>query len=420
MQQWTERALDYLTSVPYRIRSLLRLALIGLVAMLASVSDIEHWLPGLFNAILVAYGVVAVMLLAVVLRGPIYPWYGRVAIAIDVVFVVVLCIVSGAATVWLLPVFFLLPISAVYLESPFATAALTVTTAVGYLLAWFVYAVRDNAVDLPPVVYVRVGCLLWMAAALTGLSYAIKQRTARVENLLEVRRRLAAEVVEADERNNRSLSEQIHDGPLQNLLAARLDLEDLRVSPDPEVIDRIDAVLRDSVRELRAIVTTLHPAVLAHVGLTAGIHELIRTQENRGGIAVDAHLEEMGRPEHQAMLYRAVRELIVNAQRHSGASRMRVALHRTGHTVVLSVTDNGVGFDPDVLQRRVAEGHIGLASLMVGVDALEGSVDINTAPGAGTTVTVTLPNRPAAGTVPCAGADTAPAAGTDAVGNTAL
>ena len=91
------------------------------------------------------------------------------------------------------------------------------------------------------------------------------------------------------------------------------------------------------------------------------------------------------------MVYRAARELLANAQRHSGAATISVALHRGADDVALSVTDDGVGFDPTILARRVAEGHIGLSSLVVGVEATGGSVEFGKRRGGGSVVTVTVP-----------------------------
>jgi two-component system NarL family sensor kinase len=97
------------------------------------------------------------------------------------------------------------------------------------------------------------------------------------------------------------------------------------------------------------------------------------------------------------MLYRAARELLVNAAKHARAERIRVRLRREAgaDTVTLLVADDGIGFDPDLLADRVAEGHIGLASLVAGIEALGGSVLLDTAPGAGTAVTVALPGSTA-------------------------
>ena len=391
-----ERLMDFLTTEPLRIRSFLRLALIVLIALLVDMTHTAHWLSNVFVAIMSLYAVAAVVWLVVVLNvEPPKRWFPWASTATDVVFVMALCIVSGGATVWLLPIFFLLPISVVFLDSPLITAALTVTAAVGYLVAWFIYAVRDQMMEIPPVVYVQVGCLLWLAAALTGLSFTLKRRATRVQTLLEVRRRLVSEAMQADERHSRELSEQLHDGPLQNLLAARLDLEDLRANPTEEGFDRLDATLRESAAALRTTVSSLHPQVLDQVGLSAAVGDLVMKFEQRWNIPVQADIDDVGQPGCRAMMFRAARELLANVAKHSRARVVHLTLSRTGDVVRLQVADDGTGFDPEVLARRVAEGHIGLASLVVGIEAMGGSVELDTAPGSGTSVTVSLSDEPA-------------------------
>ena len=392
----TERMLDFLTSEPLRIRSFLRLALIVLIAGLVSLTHTEHWLDDVFVVIMSTYALAAmVWMIAVLNVSPPPRWFAWASTITDVVFVFVLCLVSGGGTVWLLPIFFLLPISVVFLDSPLLTAALTLTGAAGYLLAWFVYAVRDEMVQIPPVVYVQVGCLLWLAAALTALSFSLKRRAAREQTLLEVRRRLVSEAMRADERHSRELSEQLHDGPLQNLLAARLDLEDLRANPTDEGFDRLDATLRESAASLRTTVSTLHPQVLDQVGLSAAVGDLVARFEQRWGAEVDLNVDDVGQPGCRAMIFRAARELLANVAKHAQARVIHLDLHRTGDVVTLRVADDGTGFDPEVLARRVAEGHIGLASLVVGIGAMGGSVELDTAPGSGTSVTVSMTDEPA-------------------------
>lgn len=391
MRAQAARTLDFLTGETLPIRSLLRLALIGLIVLLVSVSHVAHWLDAAFVALLVAYGVATVAWLVFLLRHPFRGWYGWAATVVDVLFVVALCIVSGGATVWLLPVFFLLPIPVVFLDNPLVTAALGLAAAFGYLGVWFVYAVRDARVSIPGVVYAQFGALLWLAVALTGLAYTLRRRAARVEGLLEVRRRLVSEVLQADARNSRLLSEQLHDGPLQNLLAARFDLNALRTNPTAANVDRVEAALMESAAALRLAVSTLHPQVIDQAGLTAALRQLIATHEQRWEIPIDADLDEVGRPAGQDLLYRAARELLNNAVKHARATRLRVCLRRDDDAVTLTVADDGVGFDPDVLAERVAHGHIGLASLMDGFEAMGGSVQLDTGPAAGTAVTVTLP-----------------------------
>lgn len=395
MKRLTGRLLDFLTSEPLRIRSILRLVLIALIALLVHFTKVQHRNDALFHALLVAYAVGAAAWLIFVLNKPARRWFGWASTFADVVIVLTLCIASGPATISLYPIFFLLPISVAFLDSPVITGLLGLSASFGYLLAWAAYATQEQkmGMTIPALVYVQVGCLLWFTAAITALSFTLARRRARVLGLLDVRRQLVAEAMRADERNSRTLSEQLHDGPLQNLLAARLDLDELRDNPSPEGFDRLDAALRETVTGLRNTVATLHPQVLAQLGLTAAVRDLAQRYEQRWGTPVRVDLEEVGRPESQALIHRAARELLSNAHKHSRATSLDVKLYRRPGGTVLQVSDDGVGFDPAILARRVSEGHIGLASLVVAVESAGGSTEFSEPPGGGTLVTVTLPDE---------------------------
>jgi two-component system NarL family sensor kinase len=389
------RTLDFLTSEPLRIRSTLRLVLIVLIALLVENTRVEHRNEAVFKTVLASYAIGSVLWLIFILIRPSRPWYPWVSTFADVAVVIALCIASGPATISLFPIFFLLPISVAFLDSPLLTGVLGLSASFGYLLAWAAYATQEQkmGMTIPAVVYVQVGCLLWLTAATTALSFTLARRRARVLGLLDVRRRLIAETMRADERNNRELSEQLHDGPLQNLLAARLDLDELRENSTPEVYDRLDAALRETVTELRATVATLHPQVLTQLGLTAAIRDLAQRYEQRWGTPVNADLDEVGHPAAQALIHRAARELLSNAHKHSRATNLEVSLHSRSGSTVLQVADDGIGFDPAILARRVSEGHIGLASLVVAVEATGGAMDFAERPGGGTLVTVTVPDE---------------------------
>ena len=395
MRKLFGRALDFLTSEPLRIRSFLRLVLIALIALLVYHSNVAHRFEGVFNTVLIAYAVAAVGWLIFVLRRPARWWFGWASTFADVAVVIALCIASGPATVSLYPIFFLLPISVAFLDSPVITGVLGLSASLGYLLVWAVYATQDQKMGdhIPALVYVQVGCLLWLTAAITALSFTLARRRARVLMLLDVRRRLLAETMRADERNNRELSEQLHDGPLQNLLAARLDLDELREHPSQEGFDRLDRALTDTVTALRSTVSTLHPQVLVQVGLSAAVRDVAERYEQRWGTTVHADIAEVGRPEAQTLIYLAARELLTNAHNHSHATQLGIALDRRNGGTSLRVTDNGMGFDPEILALRVTEGHIGLASLIVAVEAAGGSVDFGEHQGGGTVVTVTVPDE---------------------------
>ncbi|MFY9917336.1 MAG: sensor histidine kinase [Mycobacterium sp.] len=386
---------DYLATEPVRVSAILRLPLIGLIAVLVWIWEVDHWLPELYAVILGVYAVAAVLWLIAVFRGPVPRWADWASTIVDLLVIVALCLVSGGATSALLPVFFLLPISVAFGDRPALTAIFGIVTAVGYLAVWIFYSKRDDRIGLPNIVYTHFGFLLWLAVATTALCFVLARRALRVKALQEVRRQLVSEAMQADERRNREVAEHLHDGPLQTLLAARLELDEARErNPDP-ALDMVYEALQETATGLRSTVTELHPQVLAQLGLTPALREMVKQFQARTQIAVDADLEEVGKPESQQLLHRAARELLTNVGKHAGARSVHIGLKRKGNRLTLTITDDGRGFDPDVVGQSVADGHIGLGSLLARFDAMGGAMDIDSQAGGGTRVTVTSPPEPA-------------------------
>jgi two-component system NarL family sensor kinase len=388
------RLIDYFATEPVRVSAILRLPLIGLIAVLVWIWEVDHWLPELYAVILGVYAVAAVLWLIAVVRGPVPRWADWASTIVDLLVIVALCLVSGGATSALLPVFFLLPISVAFGDRPALTAIFGIITAVGYLAVWIFYSKRDDRIGLPNIVYTHFGFLLWLAVATTALCFVLARRAVRVKALQDVRRQLVSEAMQADERRNREVAEHLHDGPLQTLLAARLELDEARErNPDP-ALDMVYEALQETATGLRSTVTELHPQVLAQLGLTPALREMVKQFETRTQITVDADLEEVGKPESAQLLHRAARELLTNVGRHAGAATVRVRLERKGNRLKLTIADDGRGFDPAVVGQSVADGHIGLGSLLARFDAMGGAMDIDSRLGGGTAVTVTSPPEP--------------------------
>lgn len=386
---------DYLAAEPVRVSAVLRLPLVALIAMLVWIWEVDHWLPELYAVIIGLYAVAAVVWLVAVIRGPVPRWADWASTGVDLLVVLVLCVVSGGATAALLPVFFLVPISVAFQDRPGLTAIIGSVSAVGYLTVWIVYSKRDDKMGLPDIVYTHFGFIMWLAVAMTALSFVLTRRAQRLRALQEVRVQLVSEAMQSDERYHREVAEHLHDGPLQTLLAARLELDEARErNPDP-ALDMVYAALQETATGLRSTVTQLHPQVLAQLGLTAGVRELLRQFQSRyDDIEVVAELEEVDKPQSQSLLYRAARELLTNIGKHAHATTVQVGLIRRGDRVVLSIADDGSGFDPAIVGKSLAEGHIGLGSLVARFDAMGGSLRIDSAPGSGTTVTATSPPEP--------------------------
>ena len=295
---------EYFAAGPVRVSAILRLPLIGLIAVLVWIWEVDHWLPGLYAVILGVYAVAAVLWLVAVLRGPVLRWTDWASTAVDVLVIITLCLVSGGATAALLPVFFLLPILVAFHDRPVLTAVIGTVTAVGYLAVWIFYSERDDKVGLPNMVHTHFGFLLWLAVATTALCYVLARRSVRVKALQDVRRQLVSEAMQSDERHNREVAEHLHDGPLQTLLAARLELDE---SGNVVPIPRWTWSMRRCRRPQRVCAQRSPNYILrfSQLGLMSAVRDLLRQFETRTDLKVEAELDDVGKPESQSLLYRA-------------------------------------------------------------------------------------------------------------------
>ena len=136
--------------------------------------------------------------------------------------------------------------------------------------------------------------------------------------------------------------------------------------------------------------------MLAQLGFTSAARELLRQFESRTDLTVAADLKHVGKPESQALLYRAACELLTNIAKYAKATTVRVGLARKGDRIVMTIDDDGTGFDPAIVAHYVADRHIGLGSLLARFDAM----DIDSRVGYGTTVRVTSPPEPSSSSTP--------------------
>ena len=167
---------------------------------------------------------------------------------------------------------------------------------------------------------------------------------------------------------------------------------------DPATIrvtaQRVDAIIQDALAASRSLTVELCPPVLHQSGLVAALSWLaVRTEETQHfRLHVRATNDaEPSSPEVRAFLFDAVREVLLNAIKHSGVREASVAMIRTKHDrCVIVVEDKGRGFDPASV-RPGTSGGFGLFSIQQRLLHLGGSLDIESAPGRGTKATLTIP-----------------------------
>jgi len=249
--------------------------------------------------------------------------------------------------------------------------------------------------------------------ALTGtLEHRVAERALEAEQRAAQLRALASELAQTEERERRVLAQILHDQLQQLLVAARLKVEILRQGVQDEalaqVVHDLDQLVRQSIAESRSLTLELSPAALYQGGLAVGLEWLGRQLEEKYGLFVEVHASDDANPPDEATrvsLFQAVRELLFNVVKHARVDRAVVRLRRADpRTIQVEVSDNGCGCDPSGLDSRAtAHGSFGLFSVCERLRLLDGRLEVQTAPGQGMRVVITVP------TVPPAVADEPPA-----------
>ena len=121
----------------------------------------------------------------------------------------------------------------------------------------------------------------------------------------------------------RRLAESLHDEAMQNLLAARQDLESLVAPAD---IARARGALDATIDQLREAIFGLHPAVLERVGLAAAVEAVAERHARRVGFQTHVNVEPSAASDRDVLVFTVCRELLANAAAHSGASIVSVAV----------------------------------------------------------------------------------------------
>jgi signal transduction histidine kinase len=225
------------------------------------------------------------------------------------------------------------------------------------------------------------------------LADAVERRLAESEiaELSVARGRLVAQALDAEERARRRMSDTLHDGPLQDLLAAGLDLHALGTDGDHPEVRAVQERLGAIVQRLREVMSSMHPTVLQAGGLEAALRAVAEQHGHSAGFTPRVSVDGDAVGVRDELLLSVARELLENVARHAGASEVGVKVRREGETLVIEVTDDGYGFTPERPEQAQAEGGIGLASCRERIEALGGAFVVEGAPGAGTRIRASAP-----------------------------
>ncbi|MCJ0904695.1 ATP-binding protein [Rhodococcus sp. ARC_M6] len=287
---------------------------------------------------------------------------------------------------------FVIPVLAcTQLRTDICAAIVAATIAVFFAASWATMASNEEPWAS---ILLSTTALAALGVGAVGLTRIQRSRVLTIAELVGHRTSLLAELMSLEQRQRRALSEQLHDGALQYVLVARMDIDELGTSVDPLVRQRALQALSEATTLLRSSVAELHPTVLGHVGLARAIGDVARSVEGRGGLAVAVEASRWRddlRTSADDILFGAARELLNNVVKHAAAANVRIELSASDRIAVLTVTDDGRGISSDKIAASQGRGHIGLLSHQLRVVAAGGSFSIGPGEPTGTVARVELP-----------------------------
>ncbi len=216
-----------------------------------------------------------------------------------------------------------------------------------------------------------------------------------------VNRRMLAEILNAQELERTRVSRDLHDDVGQALTSVLLALRLVESSLDGDDIDvgiarRHTADVRELVagalRRARRLAFDLRPTVLDDVGLFAALERLAQDLNARGDVTVELACDGLTgarlAPGIETVVYRVVQEALTNVVRYAGAACASVTVIVAEGRVRALVEDDGVGFEPGLVPAR---SHLGIEGMVERAHLVDGTVEVSSAPGAGTTVILEVP-----------------------------
>jgi len=237
------------------------------------------------------------------------------------------------------------------------------------------------------------------------LHQALADMTERIRSYEAGIRDYLGAMTEGQEAERARLARELHDGPVQELIALGQRAEMVQRLVKRGELTEVEALLTEqrsaelrTVDELRRLIRALRPSYLEDLGFIPALEMLVRRANEQATARVTLAktcTDQRLAPEVELAAYRIAQEALNNAQRHAHAQQITVRVDCHADGLNLSVNDDGVGFElptrPDLLTQA---GHYGLMGMRERATQLGGSFHIHTAPGEGTRITVSLPAHP--------------------------
>jgi len=242
-----------------------------------------------------------------------------------------------------------------------------------------------------------------ISIGLRGIDEEIRRKQAE-KKLLDHQARLkslASELTLTEERERRHIAVELHDQIAQSLVISKIKLDKLHSSASSKVftkeINEIRNSLYQTIQDIQSLTFDLSYPILYELGFEAAVAAwLVEQIQEKYGITTEFEDDKQPKPMDKdvcVLLFRAVRELLINVVKHANASKVKVSTRKAGNQIQVCVEDDGIGFDVDKVFLSSAKngGGFGFFSIRERLEELGGNLKIDSKHGHGTKVTLIAP-----------------------------
>jgi len=238
-----------------------------------------------------------------------------------------------------------------------------------------------------------------VGVVLTYLNGGLQDLSSKI-NEVQQTQQMALSIIRAQEEERKRVAREIHDGPAQSManivLRAEYCLKLLDREPEKihdELLDLQNIVML-SLQDVRKIIFDLRPMVLDDLGLAPALKRYFAIYQEQYGLEVEFHFFGQQRRLEGAVevaLFRIIQEAVNNIRKHAKVDSALVKMEMLPNKVTVSIRDMGKGFDLKSVQNNKEQSGYGLVGISERVQLLNGEIKINTSPGKGTSISITIP-----------------------------
>ncbi len=222
-----------------------------------------------------------------------------------------------------------------------------------------------------------------------------KRAEEKIRTYQEQLRSLVTELSLVEDQERRRIATDLHDNIGQALAMAKIKLGALRGKESSmdlaRPVDEIRKLIEQAIQYTRSLIFDLSPPILYELGFEAAVEWLTEQIQEQYGILIDFEDDRQHKPMNEKiriLLFRALKELLINVVKHAQAHKAKVSIRREDNNIRIGVEDDGVGFDTSKMDYFIKTGAFGLFNIR---ESMRGCLEIQSEPGQGTRITLVTP-----------------------------